>query len=147
MSNSSSHITLACAQSSHAHPFHAAGLVPGMLRWEHPCITLMGIRGAMGTRPALLHGGVQGVSREKVAVGKVAMAGGRAPDSCWSAVHTHALSRPAVFAQQGASCPGGEGKQPAPMGAPQLQPFHPGVSKLFVCCCRVLTRCWGLLVL
>lgn len=61
--------------------------------------------------------------------------GGAGPQIPGGVLCTHALSRLAVFAQQGASRPGGEGGRPAPAGVPQLQSLPSlramGVSKLF----------------
>lgn len=92
-----------------------------------------------GTRPALLHGRVWGASRAKVAVGKAAVAGGRAPNSWRSAVHTRLISPSRVCAA---------GSQPPWWGGravsthkrpPSSSAFHPrvprGVSKL---CCVLL---------
>lgn len=86
----------------------------GMLRvpchlLHHPSTTARGmdaVSGASlcdpdeqgGTRPALLHGRVWGASRAKVAVGKAAVAGGRAPNSWRSAVHTRLISPSRVCA-------------------------------------------------
>lgn len=82
-----------------------------------------------GARPALLHWGTRGASWAKVAVGKVAAAGGPGPEflaECCA--HTPYLTRPCLHSREPATPAGREGGQ-HPQGSPSSGPFHPRAPK------------------
>lgn len=119
----------------------APWLVVGMLWWEHLCASPLGTRRSEGARgqPCCTEGCGQRAGR-RWPVGR-RLQWGAGPRIPGGVLCTHALSRPAMFAQQGASRPGGEGGRPAPTGVPQLQslsslPAKGGSLSYFVCCYR-----------
>lgn len=119
----------------------ARRLVAWMLCREHLCATLMS-KGAQG-QPCCMEGcGERAGQRWPSGRRPWRGAGPQIPGGV---LCTHALSRPAVFAQQGVSRPGGEGGRSAPTKDPPAPVSSTSVCQggslsYVVCCCRLFNK-------